>query len=340
MPFDYQYLRERGVPAAAASRIAGGGTTTATSPVPATDTLAGAPAFNYAGAYGGIPQVPNPTATAGGAAAGNLDNLPAIKDLATQTTTLNNALARSGYEANMPGYGSMLGKASANAGNLLAGILPPDVLRQIQQTAAERAVAIGSSDSPNSNAAMLRALGLTSLDLQGKGAEEFGKLVHLTPTGPAFNPATMMVSPGDVQAAQTAANVYSASPIPWQAAQANLNAMLTGLNRGQSAAGGGVYIPSAPTAPGSRVPAYPGMQSQPTAPGVSGGYGSLTETPGSDPFLDEILTRYGENPTGMSYEDKAYWAGLYSMPESEPYARVSDTEYSYPQLSDFYDEEY
>lgn len=342
MPYDFQYLRERGVPAAAASRIAGGGTIDSPAVTQAPDTLAGAPAFNYAGAYGGIPQVPSPTATAGNAVAGNLTNLPNISNLATQTTALGNTLAKSGYEANLPGYNSMLGQASANTGNLLSGILPPDVIRQIQQAGAERGVAIGSPGSPNANAAMLRALGLTSLNLQGQGLGQFGQLMGMTPVAQPFNPASMMVSPGDLQSAQAAANLYNAAPIPWQAAQANLNAMLSGLNRGQATTGPGNfggYMPSAPTAPGSKVPSYPGMQSQPTAPGATGGWGSLTQSQ-ADPFLDEILTRYGENPAGMSWEDKAYWADLYSMPQSEPYARVSDTEASYPQLSDFYDEEY
>lgn len=337
MPFDYQFLRERGLPADVAARVAGGSTTTA----PATSTasagtLTGAPPFNYAGAYGGVPQVPSPVSTAGQAVSGNVANLPGISTLATQATTLGNTLAKSGYEQNLPGYAGNLSQAAVNAGNLLQGQIPPDVLRQIQQAAAERGVAIGSPGSPNANAAMLRALGLTSLNLQGEGLQQFGKLMGLTPVGQPFNPASMMVSPDALQAAQMAANLYASAPVPALAAQANLNAMLTGLNRGQMTTAPGVSMPTMPSSSptGVRTPLYNPMLTQPTAPGAStGGWGSLTQVSDEDQMLNDIMTKYD---TGYFYPEASEGPGF------EPYARISNTEYNYPTMAEFpgYEEEF
>lgn len=64
-----------------------------------------------------------------------------------------------------------------NIEGLLTGQLPPDVTRMLTQGAAERGVAGGFAGSPNDTAAYLRALGLTTLDVQQKGEEGLAKRV-------------------------------------------------------------------------------------------------------------------------------------------------------------------
>jgi hypothetical protein len=98
--------------------------------------------------------------------------LPSAATLGTeQGQYIHNAL--SGY-AGMPIIQSQL-----------AGEVSPDVMSNIYQTAAERGVSGSGVGSPNSNAAMLRALGLTSMGQQEKGLSSLNSAIG---TVPALNP--------------------------------------------------------------------------------------------------------------------------------------------------------
>lgn len=97
------------------------------------------------------------------------------------------------YLANLPGYANMVGKRSENTASMLAGQLPQDVIGQIGQQAAERGVGSGNPGSPNANAAYLRALGLTSLDLQSQGSQQLSQSIADTPTPELFSPASLYV---------------------------------------------------------------------------------------------------------------------------------------------------
>lgn len=55
----------------------------------------------------------------------------------------------------------------------LQGQLPPDVINEIAQRAAERGVATGSPGGPGANAAYLAAIGRSSLDLVGQGQKAY-----------------------------------------------------------------------------------------------------------------------------------------------------------------------
>jgi hypothetical protein len=63
----------------------------------------------------------------------------------------------------------------------LSGRIAPDVLRQIQQSGAERGVGIGSYGGGNDTSSMLRALGLTSMDLTNKGIGQYGDAYNSIP---------------------------------------------------------------------------------------------------------------------------------------------------------------
>lgn len=101
--------------------------------------------------------------------------------------------AQAPYLANLPQYAQLTAQASGNILSNLKGEIPADVLAQMQQQAAERGVASGSPGSPNTNAAYLKAIGLTSLGLQQQGEASLTGAVNRTPVPQLFNPASLYV---------------------------------------------------------------------------------------------------------------------------------------------------
>jgi hypothetical protein len=92
---------------------------------------------------------------------------------------------------NLPGYANQVGQRSENTLAMLKGEVPDDVINQISTQAAERGISGGVPQSPNANAAYLRALGLTSLDLMGEGSKQLSQSVADTPVPELFNPASL-----------------------------------------------------------------------------------------------------------------------------------------------------
>jgi len=167
------------------------------------------------GIYGTKYGVPDPTQTAGAAISGNLGNLAGIYGLSTGADQASGAGVQSEYLANLPNYTGMLTQATQNVGQELGGQVPSDVQRQLQTAAAERGVTTGQGpNSPNTSAAYLQALGLNSEQQMQQGMQGFNQLYQDTPTGPAFNPSSMFVTPEQQQAAQLAANQEAAAPDP------------------------------------------------------------------------------------------------------------------------------
>jgi hypothetical protein len=145
--------------------------------------------------------------------------------------------------ANLPGYQGLTQAASANIASDLAGQVPQDVINLLWQQSAERGAGQGLGPmAPNTNAAYLRALGLTSMGLKAQGQQELTGAIGRTPTGPLFDPSSMLVSPAAQQAAQEAANTLGAAPIPASAAATNLAALTRGLNQGRGALSGGDWL--------------------------------------------------------------------------------------------------
>lgn len=239
-------------------------------PVP---TLTPAPAKLYDTSYGGVPQVPAPAASAGAALSGNISNLAQLYNLAGNVNAFQTGQARAPLIAGLPNYENMLAQSSGNIGSLLKGQIPADVLSQIEQGAAERGIATGSAGSPNANAAMLRALGLTSLGLQTQGEQELTAAIGRTPQPPLMNPATFLVGPEQQQQAEMAANVYGAAPSPADAAAAAMGAARAGARAG----GGGV--------------SYPGI-------GRTSGIGPLQQTPLGAPSWPTMVAGPGATSTG------------------------------------------
>lgn len=259
------------------------------------------------GPYGAVPQVPDPTKSQGTAIGGNLGNLGKLGQLSTGLNTQIAQNAALPYQLNLPNYGAMTGQSSNNILSLLRGQVPQDVANQIAQMAAERGVATGSIGSPNSNTALLRALGQTSLGLQQAGEQGLTGAVARTPTGKQFDPTTFLTTPTDVQTGQYLANLFAAAPDPSLAAGAGLQNALAGLGIGRNMAtpgGGGFRSPlSAGPSPvglgyNGVTPGFgPGGVPNPTTPGTFGG--SYNYDPNSS---------FDDFNTGPSLEDQ-FWNG-------------------------------
>jgi hypothetical protein len=98
-----------------------------------------------------------------------------------------------GYLMNLPGYQGMRGQQSENILSQLQGDVPDDVVNQILTRAAERGISTGTSGAPASNSTYLRALGLTSLDMQKQGSEGLSRAIEQTPVAEPFNPMSLYV---------------------------------------------------------------------------------------------------------------------------------------------------
>lgn len=181
-------------------------------------TLPGS-ATSYSATYGGIPNVPNPTATQGQALAGDIGNLGKLYGLAGGINSLNENTLLGNLAKNIPGYTDLISKEAGVTGSELSGNLPQDVITELQQQAAERGIATGSPGSPNANAAYLRALGLDSLQLQQQGFGDLGRMISQTPQAPLFDAQSFLVTPQQQQEAQLQSNIYRSAPVPAAAAQ-------------------------------------------------------------------------------------------------------------------------
>lgn len=198
--------------------------------------LPGLPPTDYSATYGGKPTVPNPTASAGAAIGGNIGNLGALYQLGGGANQFMQGQLQSNYAAAIPNYAGMAAQSSANIGSELAGELPQGVLDEILQTSAERGILTGSPGSANTNAALVKQLLGSSLDLTRMGEQELSGAVARSPITQPFDISKMFVTPEQQQEAAMAASLYKAAPDPALAAQE-----LQGLSTGdEGGAGGGL----------------------------------------------------------------------------------------------------
>lgn len=171
-------------------------------------------------AYGGKPVVPSPGTTASQAISTNIGNLGQLYNLAGQINPFQQQQLLSQYEQAIPGYGGLVKTATGNIAEELAGNVPMDVVNEIIQAGAERGILTGSPGSPGANAAMLKALGLTSLGMQQSGQQGLLAMEQAAPIAKPFDISSMFVTPEEMQQAQLAANIYASAPNPAAAALA------------------------------------------------------------------------------------------------------------------------
>lgn len=204
-----------------------------------TNPLPGGPTQPGAGAYGQVPTVPNPAGTLADVLSGNIANLGQIYQLGGGLNQFTAQQAAVPFNLNLPDYQKMIKQSSANTGSLLKGQIPTDVRNLIAQNAAERGVQTGAIGSDNSNAALLRALGLTSLGLQQQGEQNLTGEIARTPTGKQFDPSTFLTDPNTQLMLQYLANMLKAAPTPGAGDRLNLAQLLKGLGAGGAAGGAG-----------------------------------------------------------------------------------------------------
>jgi len=181
-------------------------------------------------AYGGVPEIPDPIASAWRALGGNVDLLPGLFSLGN-AYNLFNYDQRLGQVQGTPGFEGVLSN--------LSGQLPQDVVNQIAQRSAERGISSGGApDSPNLNAAYLRSLGLTSLDQQKTGQNQLNALLGQFQQAAPFNLMSGLVTSEEEQAALNAANQNAGAPNPRDAALEDQRKLLEAIAAGKAAGGG------------------------------------------------------------------------------------------------------
>jgi len=142
-------------------------------------------ATTTASADGTIP----PVATTGGTSTPDLSSLTAF------VNQLNQQGQTSAEAARIPGATALETQSSGNIASELAGQLPPDVVNQLQQAAAERGVAIGSPGSPNVDSNFLLNYLGGSLGLQRQGQSDLSAALARNPTAPIFDPTSQLLTP-------------------------------------------------------------------------------------------------------------------------------------------------
>lgn len=199
---------------------------------------------------------------------------------------LNRQQQRLQAEQYTPGLAGLEAASSQNIAAQLAGQVAPGTVNMLAQLAAQRGAGGGFGPrSPATNAALMRALGLTSEQQQQQGQANLSASAARTPgaqlyqpgfstvnqlnlpgiSAQPFNPASMFITPAEQQAAQYQANLLSAAPIPGMAQQANMQSLLAGLNQGYGRTSPGFQFGGmSPTSPAQEIFQRYSTPSQPT----------------------------------------------------------------------------
>jgi len=229
---------------------------------------------------------------------------PATAPGAPGTTPGAPAVIPPGYSGGIPAY--TMGKATANINSALNGELPPDVIDQLRQHAAEFGVSSGLAGSDFSGYQGLKNLGLTSLQRQDEATKSLMPFFQ-TPAGQAntdqFN--VNNITRANQFTTNTGAAARAAADKAWTAGHAG-NVM--GGYGGSGAApimggvlGGGYGAPPAHAVANDVISRYlPGLGD------LLGGYGGGA---GSNPHGTGSYAPLTTDPS-YSYESD-YAAGLY-----------------------------
>lgn len=185
--------------------------------------------------FGSKQKVTSPGAGQQAALTENIKSMGRIGELGNLYNTYQNQAAMSPFLANDPSFQSNWNQAWANTGQLLQGQVPSDVKNLETQLMAERGISVGQkmTDSPNANAAWLRAMGNTSWGAQQQGLQNQFGLMQATPQQPLFNPNEFLIKPMEQYQAQQNAYGIEAQPDPFLA---SMNKMI--MSGGGMLAGG------------------------------------------------------------------------------------------------------
>lgn len=156
--------------------------------------------------------------------------------LAAETNLFNSGQVNDFYTRNLPGYSANRTQQSGIIGQQLAGQVPGDVVNQIIQQAAERGISTGLSGSPNESAALLRALGLSSIGQQQAGMENLDRSIQQTPVPELFAPQSLfvpeMLAGQELRAARAGRSSVGSIPTANQQGYGARSIDLSGVGRG------------------------------------------------------------------------------------------------------------
>lgn len=128
----------------------------------------------------------------------NLDSLPGLENLASQTNQFGADQIQKLLEQVIPGYSAITTSESNNIQSLLKGEIPTDVSNAVQDSDAAKGLTGGFGGTGLSGKLTARDLGLTSLELTGKGlssAESWIGQMDTISRPSRFNLASMFVTP-------------------------------------------------------------------------------------------------------------------------------------------------
>lgn len=126
---------------------------------------------------------------------GNIANFGDISTLASQYNQFSADQLAATLERMMPGYGALQKQGTETISSYLRGEVPKDVERMLNQRAAERGIALGTSGSQFSQYDTLRNLGLLSLDLTRQGLQAANSWLASAPRAPQFDASSMFFTP-------------------------------------------------------------------------------------------------------------------------------------------------
>lgn len=215
----------------------------------------------------GLSTLPNTNTSSSLTADAAKQNLAAAPDLTSLTdlvNTLNRNAQTSANAARIPNNPALEQASSANIANLLGGVIPQDVRNNLYQSAAERGVAMGSPGSDNANAALLRSLGLTSLDLQQLGQQNLTAADARNPAAPIFNPGSQLITPAQLGQLNNAAGFLG---LDWYKA---LHTNVGGYGGGQGGGRGAGYSPDPTNQYSGGASGYGGIGGQGNQQGAGG----------------------------------------------------------------------
>lgn len=120
---------------------------------------------------------------------------PEATQLADLVNTSNTQQLLKMMEAIMPGYQSILKTGLGNAEDLMKGKLPQDVQDRISDYGAARGITSGTSGSQFADYSTLRSLGISSLEAEGQGLNQFLNIAQRAPKAPMFDFTSMFLTP-------------------------------------------------------------------------------------------------------------------------------------------------
>jgi len=146
----------------------------------------------------------------------DISSMGRIGQLGNLYNTQQNQAAMSQYTSNLPGFQSSWNQAATNTGQQLQGQIPSDVTNLETQLMAERGIMGGQTmtNSPNANAAWLRAMGQTSQGEMQQGMSNLSGMMQEMPKGSLFNPNEFLVTPMQQYQAQQNSYGIEAQPDP------------------------------------------------------------------------------------------------------------------------------